>query len=350
MVIDTFRTRLWLAVFALAPAACPRPPANVTPTDAGVVAVANASSIDAGVVVVPATATRIDAPVPVTVRERVDGASCVSRATADANLRAPDVGPGRPDRPLPKPVLRADNGCPLNVQPSITSDPSAYSGYLRRDLTTRRRATGADDCCYGASRTVPGRAYVDDGVIVAAHVTATHEQAQRWLDDAALEHASVASFARATLELMAVGAPLALVRDMQQAALDEVKHAELCLEIAQSLGARDVAFGPLPALSPRNLDRTGLARACLEEACVNETIAAARAHDEATRSRGRVAEVLRIIANDEERHAALAWRTLRWLVDTGGMSVVAALRDVDVNDELSREILAEILAEILVDT
>ncbi len=41
-----------------------------------------------------------------------------------------------------------------------------------------------------------------------------------WLDDARLEHASIASFARFTLDLLALGAPADLVADAQRAATD----------------------------------------------------------------------------------------------------------------------------------
>lgn len=321
---NTLRTRLWLAVFALAPAGCPTPPANA-PTDAGA---------GAGVVLVHSVAVgAMDAGVVVPDRELVHGATCVPRATADAHAKSAAEEP-------------KDIPCPSTVDGSLTTEPRGARGDLARWVTRLQRNIGADVCCYDTRiiEPVKGRAYVDDGALVTSALPHTRGAARRWLDDAALEHASIASFARATLELMAVGAPLSLIRETQQAALDEVKHAELCLEVARSFGAPVSTFGPLRALPPRDLDLAALARACLAEACVGETIAAAHAHEEAARSTGRVGEVLRIIAEDEERHAALAWRTLRWLVDVGGAPVFAALRDYgDVNDELSREILTAIL-------
>src|SRR5262249_47912418 len=39
-----------------------------------------------------------------------------------------------------------------------------------------------------------------------------------------------------------------------------------------------------------------------------------------------VSRVLRRIARDETRHAALAWRTIAWAVTEGGDPVIAALR------------------------
>ena len=53
------------------------------------------------------------------------------------------------------------------------------------------------------------------------------------------EHASVASFARHTLQLMSMGAPATLLIGSQQSAIDEIKHAKMCYGIAKSfLGAK----------------------------------------------------------------------------------------------------------------
>ena len=48
---------------------------------------------------------------------------------------------------------------------------------------------------------------------------------RHWTAVAALEHASVASFARFTLHLLVLGAPPSLVAEAQRAGLDEVEHA-----------------------------------------------------------------------------------------------------------------------------
>src|SRR6185437_10815965 len=56
--------------------------------------------------------------------------------------------------------------------------------------------------------------------------------AETWTVLALLEHASVASFARVSLQLLAVGAPGDLVGATHQAALDEIRHARLCFALA----------------------------------------------------------------------------------------------------------------------
>ncbi|MCA9546694.1 MAG: ferritin-like domain-containing protein, partial [Myxococcales bacterium] len=51
--------------------------------------------------------------------------------------------------------------------------------------------------------------------------------ADHWTRQALAEHASVASFARFALHLMAVGAPPDLLVATHQAGLDEIEHARL---------------------------------------------------------------------------------------------------------------------------
>jgi hypothetical protein len=63
---------------------------------------------------------------------------------------------------------------------------------------------------------------------------------------ALLEHASVASFARFSLQLMAAGAPASLVEAAHRAALDEIEHARLTFRLASRYEGRALGPGPLP--------------------------------------------------------------------------------------------------------
>ena len=65
---------------------------------------------------------------------------------------------------------------------------------------------------------------------------------RRWLVQAEAEHASVASFARHTLQLMSIGAPSELLVASQKASVDEIKHAKMCYGLASSFLGSD--FGP----------------------------------------------------------------------------------------------------------
>jgi hypothetical protein len=152
--------------------------------------------------------------------------------------------------------------------------------------------------------------------------------ARGWLDDALAEHASVASFARATLELLAVAAPPALLAAHQRAGLQEIRHAERCFALARAYGGGAVDPGPIAVPLPRGGGLARLACDTFVEGCVNETIGAllaARALEACTVTP--VRDVLRIIAAEEAAHAALAWKTLAWALKEGGAEVARAVLD-----------------------
>ncbi|APR81697.1 Hypothetical protein A7982_07046 [Minicystis rosea] len=141
--------------------------------------------------------------------------------------------------------------------------------------------------------------------------------AAHWLDVAALEHASVASFARFTLELLSLGAPAHLVADAQRAGLDEVEHARIAYAMASAYGGHDRGPGALDLRAMTvNLDRRAVVAALITEACVGETLGVAEARAIAAEVRDPAIERIHTrIAADEQRHAELAWRTLAWLLD-----------------------------------
>ena len=78
----------------------------------------------------------------------------------------------------------------------------------------------------------------------------TDDQRQRlihhWAETAQFEHASVASFARFTMQLMAIGAPADLVSEATRAQADEIRHARVCLGIASTLADETMGLGALP--------------------------------------------------------------------------------------------------------
>lgn len=102
--------------------------------------------------------------------------------------------------------------------------------------------------------------------------------AEAWSREARFEHASVASFARLALELLAAGAP------------------------------------------------ADIAAAAVREGCIGETIAALTAmegRDAATDPAVRAA--LTVIAEDEGEHAAMSWRLVAWAYRSGDHEVRAAV-------------------------
>jgi hypothetical protein len=167
-----------------------------------------------------------------------------------------------------------------------------------------------------------------------------------------MEHASIAAFARFALQLMSLGAPMDLVVATQQAMADETEHTALCFNLAgayanQSVGpaALDVR-GALDALSVWDI-----VRATVREGCIGETVAAVEAEEALTQATDpAVKDVLGVIARDEARHAALAWRFIAWAMNEYGDGV-AAIAEEEIRSvmalreaELSFEPIASELA------
>ena len=237
--------------------------------------------------------------------------------------------------------------------PADAGEPPYGSLDLLDGPTKKLREKGETACVYRAVRCCPGgRPLYEAGGTVAGRraVVASRTDGARWtrkplaplgrvlspelrtaiasawLDDALAEHASVASFARATLELVAVGAPPALLAAHQRAGLQEIRHAERCFALARAYGDHAIDPGPVAIPLPRAGGLARLACDTFVEGCVAETIGAllaARALEACTVAAPR--EALRIIAADEAAHAALAWRTLAWALREGGESVVRAV-------------------------
>lgn len=164
----------------------------------------------------------------------------------------------------------------------------------------------------------------DDGLTAGIVVEALgrdvrDELARRWLEDARTEHASVATFAKLTLDLLAAGAPPLLVARASESAADEVHHARIAYAIASRYAGRDLE--PLPFVdaalpsaleaAPERLER--LARESLIEGVVGEgacVVALSRAADTALDPV--LAAHLRRLAVDEARHAELAADVVRF--------------------------------------
>ncbi|MDC0742999.1 hypothetical protein [Polyangium mundeleinium] len=150
--------------------------------------------------------------------------------------------------------------------------------------------------------------------------------AQRWAERGRYEHASVASFARFSMALMALGAPPALVEAAHQAALDEVRHARLAMALASAYGGTSLGFGPL-AVDGAFEDLgslTATTLATVVEGCVGETLAAIEAAATAQEAGPRAVRLALLeIAEDEMRHAELGWAFVRWAIGTGGAALAA---------------------------
>lgn len=179
---------------------------------------------------------------------------------------------------------------------------------LRDGASTVLAALVEDDAWCGASPTArEGRAAAmldeETRAKIAAH----------WAEQGRYEHASIASFAFAALDLLALGAPPALVSDAMSAGVDEARHAEVCFTIARRYSGKSV--GPAPLATPTRSTPTprSVALETLLEGAVNEAVASLQLSAAARNADHAIAGALAAMADDEARHATLAWRTLHWL-------------------------------------
>lgn len=137
--------------------------------------------------------------------------------------------------------------------------------------------------------------------------------AEHWLQCARMESASVPAFTRLASELASVGAPSSMQVAAQDAAKDEIRHTQLCLDVARQLVDTEFDLGPLPEVPGRpDITVETLAIEALIEGCIGEGSAAAWASIAGNGAGRGVAQTLRDIAADELQHAALSWRVIGW--------------------------------------
>lgn len=269
------------------------------------------------------------------------GSSAVTCYTAESlkyNIENPPFG-GKPgafpmayEGPLPP------EGCP---DPSLVQDGCCNPGVGVAQLV-------GDECCYvhcngaccgrplevAGERRVAGLQPSRDWLLperVSASALldepARRTLAAAWREDARDEHAAIASFQRFGLDLLSVGAPPELVADATRAVIDEIGHARFAFRLAADLDGVKEGPGPLDCSGlVVSADLTAAAVAAAREGCVGETLAAvvlgaaARACPDKALS-----QQLQGIADDEARHAELAWRFVSWAMATGGDSVRSAV-------------------------
>jgi hypothetical protein len=237
----------------------------------------------------------------------------------------------------PNDECRSDETCP---------DDGCDVGYKCREAT----------CKAGRPLTVDQEVRVADlvnrrwGETRLDGLTPSTEQAAYWLAVARMEHASVASFARFTNELLRFSAPPQLLAEALAAAADEIRHAEHTFAIASAYAGAPLGPGALrvDALCPTDDPELFVTR-LITEGCVGETLGVAEIlalldGDLDPRLRPQ----LERIAADETRHAALAWKTLRWFAPRVDPAVLEqafeqAIRSLELGDELGRQAIASVI-------
>lgn len=170
--------------------------------------------------------------------------------------------------------------------------------------------------------------------VVGLNKSIRDELATAWADTAKMEHASIAAFARFSLELLALGAPSELIMRTNSALVDETKHARVAFALASAyrgerIGPGRLAMnGAMEGVMDDGDEITSFVRRVIREGCVGETVAAVEAGEAATRANDPlVRQTLEMIAADESEHAELAWLTVKWALNTFGADVRETIQE-----------------------
>jgi hypothetical protein len=149
-----------------------------------------------------------------------------------------------------------------------------------------------------------------------------------WCRIGQMEHASVAAFARFALQLLSLGAPPALVEQASSAMSDETRHAKLAFGVASALLGH--AVGPAALDVEHSLLETSLVdvtRLVIREGCIGETCAALEAREAALHAtQPELTQLLHGIADDESRHAELAWRFVSYALERDPQRIAVLLQ------------------------
>ena len=369
MITTRMRAR-YLAAMGLAAAACTKeqPASTVTVDPVASASASTATATATATATVTATATATDAPQPPPVIGRSrppfihppscpSGKFCVTQPRhvgADAGAPSP-YGMCAASVPMP-----GDAG--MFGSPYVSFDP---------DGTASARAHDSKACCYTWVIPCPGgRAlrgkdgdaivargenredWIDRAVREAAECDARDREglARRWAREAASEHASIASFARVTLDLLALGAPSDLVAAAQRAGLDEIEHARIAYALASAFAGKSLGPGRLAVASAKPATLESVVREAVTEGCIGEALAALALREEAEAAEGTAyAKLLDRIAEDEERHAALAYATVAWAasIDPARTAAVVAEELAADFDPARARVVREIAAPCL---
>ncbi|AKV04429.1 Plectin 1 [Labilithrix luteola] len=244
------------------------------------------------------------------------GTSCPSREDARSQISYVDD--------VKTEATVKDGGCCYTVVYTTICEGRPYivDTFARTAVTARAVRGGAFTKSYRADGLSPCVDSLDPAARAAL--------AAQWTRDALYEHASVASFARFAMELLAVGAPADLVEDAHRAGLDEMRHARLCFTLASAYAGEPVAPGrfPFDGNVEVSSDLASVAARAVTEGCIGETLAAAIAAEQlASAVDPAVRAALATIAEDEARHAELAWHFVAWAVRAGGHAVCEAVAE-----------------------
>lgn len=217
-----------------------------------------------------------------------------------------------------------------SMPPTNACAPAAQRGAARLLPT-------AVEFCFGGRRPTGYR----QGTVITDDTVGRY-----FAHQAHLEAGSVAAFHQLAAELDAHRAPTELVTAAKHSALDEARHARMIGRLAEQYGATP------PRVDTTTGARRDLVELAIEnaiEGCVGETFGAAVAMYQARAAADAAVRAIMVrIAEDETRHAELAWEIDAWaqgrldqtsrqrVVDArrGAMAELLTKLDTDVDEEL----------------
>lgn len=152
--------------------------------------------------------------------------------------------------------------------------------------------------------------------------------AATWMRRSEAEYLAVSTFSVLAIDLTAAMAPADVLSLCLRAAIDEIRHAEMCLRMASIYSGEQPM--PKPAMSslPDDPSRPKLHQALANTmlvSCVSETYATTVLTATRELTKDPVAQaVLTSIYSDEVMHARLGWSYMRYAIEAGGQGVIDA--------------------------
>ncbi len=152
--------------------------------------------------------------------------------------------------------------------------------------------------------------------------------AATWMRRSEAEYLAISTFSVLAIDLVAAMAPADVISLCLRAGIDEIRHAEMCVRMAQIYSGEQKLPPPGMSSLPDDPERPKLHQALANTmlvSCVSETYATTvlSATRELTVDPTALA-VLTSIYSDEVMHARLGWSYLRYAIELGGQGVIDA--------------------------
>jgi hypothetical protein len=152
--------------------------------------------------------------------------------------------------------------------------------------------------------------------------------AATWMRRSEAEYLAISTFSVLAIDLVAAMAPADVISLCLRAGIDEIRHAEMCVRMAQIYSGEQKLPPPGMSSLPDDPERPKLHQALANTmlvSCVSETYATTVLSATRDLTVDPTAQaVLTSIYSDEVMHARLGWSYLRYAIELGGQGVIDA--------------------------